>query len=98
MDEARIAAARRRIDAAVGAGRGQHAERRHADELFRVDIDLRSRLGDHARRGGGIDRGQVASGKVGQGTSPVWIWTRLSSRREGVILIGSKPRLPARSS
>src|SRR5450755_4320596 len=50
IDKTRIAAARRRIDAAVRTGRGEHAERRHADEFFCVRVDLRPRLGDYARR------------------------------------------------
>src|SRR4051812_21824264 len=64
MDKAGIAAARRGIDAAVLARSGEYAERRHADEFFSVNVDLRPRLGDDAGRGGRIDRGEVAD--VGQ--------------------------------
>jgi len=70
MDEARIAAARRGIDAAVGAGGGEHAERRHRDEFCRVRVDLGSRFRDHARRGRRINRGKIAGGNIGQWNSP----------------------------
>src|SRR5215207_9654930 len=32
-----------------------------------MDVDLRPRLGDHAGRGRGIDRGEVVGGKIGHG-------------------------------
>src|SRR2546430_15528078 len=67
MNEAGIAAARRSIDAAVRARGSQHAERRHADELLCVDVDLRPRLCDHAGRGRRVDRGEVAGFEIGQG-------------------------------
>src|SRR4051812_31690563 len=66
MDEAGIAAAWRSIDAAVRARGGEHAERRHADELPGMDVDLRPRLGDHARRGRWVDRSEVARAEIGQ--------------------------------
>ena len=88
VDEAGIAAARRGIDAAVGARRRQHAERRHRDELSGVDVDLRPRLGDHARRGFGIDRREVAGGEVGQGLSP-----QSGDLAEAIIAILRRPPL-----
>src|ERR1700677_2828242 len=66
-DKAGIAAARRGIDAAVGTRCGEHAEWRHRDEIFRVGVDLRTRLRDHARRGFRVNRLKVAGGKIGQG-------------------------------
>ena len=95
IDEAGIAAARRGIDAAVGAGSGEHAERRHRDEFLRMDVDLRSRLRDHARRGLRVDRGEVAGGKIGQGATPLWFPRRLSASHAAVISIRSEPRPPA---
>ena len=70
MDEARMAAARRGIDAAVGAGRREHAERRHLDEFSGVNVDLRPRLGDHARGRGRVDRLEVVGVKLAHHRSP----------------------------
>src|SRR5271156_2700847 len=76
MDEAGIAAARRGIDAGVGARCREHAERRHRDEFFGMHVDRRPRLGDDARRRFCVDCGEVARRKVGQGSSPDRVWTR----------------------
>src|SRR5258706_15472160 len=69
-----IAAARRGVDAAIRARGRQHAERRHRDEFFRMRVDLRAGLGDHARRWLWVDRRQVAGGKLGHGFSPVEVF------------------------
>src|SRR5271168_1061205 len=70
MHEAGIAATRRSIDAAIRAGRGKYAERRHGDEVFRVHIDLGTSLGDDALSRLRIDRGEIVGGKVGHGLAP----------------------------
>src|SRR5260370_15247231 len=71
VDKTRIAAAWRGIDTAVGTGCSEHAERRHGNELFRMRVDFRTRLRDHAGRGLWVDRLEVAGGKLGQDSSPV---------------------------
>ena len=60
VDETGIAATRRGVDAAVGTRGGEHAERRHRDEFLGMRIELRTRLGDHARRWIGIELGEHA--------------------------------------
>src|SRR3954466_11913996 len=57
--EARVAAARGGIDAAIRARGGEHAKRRHRDELLGITIDLWPRLRDDARRGLRVNRGEI---------------------------------------
>src|ERR1700730_12595392 len=80
MDENGIAAARRGVDAAVGARGGEHAERRHRDEFPGMRVDFRTRFCKHARRGLLIDLLEIAGGAFGQGFSPVRDSARISAR------------------
>src|SRR5262249_44532724 len=80
MNKAGSAAARRGVDAAVGAGRGQHAERRHLDEFPRMCIEFGPRFCDHARARLRIDGGKIGGAKIGQ-----WRVSEKSSVRDYLI-------------